>query len=110
MFVGDANVDASDRRPATLPSTVLVAAPPPGATGPDDITRLATPGVDCGRALIWAAYQNGINADGTPGTAGGPTRSTVAGYDPFTGRLVETIAVTGKVDGEPFAYLMARSI
>jgi len=78
---------------------VFVAAPPPGATGPDDITHLATPGVDGDRALIWTAYQNGINPDGTPGTPGGPTQSTVAGYDPFSGRLVETIAVTGKVDG-----------
>jgi hypothetical protein len=99
MFAGNAKVDASGRRPATLPGTVFVTAPPPGATGPDDITRLATPGVDGGRALIWTAYQNGINPDGTPGTPGGPTRSTVAGYDPFNGRLVETIAVTGKVDG-----------
>jgi hypothetical protein len=44
-FVGNAKVDASDRRPATLPDTVFVAAPPPEATGPDDITRLATRGV-----------------------------------------------------------------
>jgi hypothetical protein len=85
LFVGNAKVDASGRRPATLPGTVFVAAPPPGATGPDDITRLATPGVDGGRALIWTAYQNGINPDGTPGTPGGPTRSTVAGYDPSPG-------------------------
>jgi hypothetical protein len=110
MFVGNAKVDASDRRPATLPGTVFVAAPPPGATGPDDITRIATPGVDRGRALIWTAYQKGINPDGTPATPGGPTQSTVAGYDPISGRLLGTIAVTGKVDGEPFAYLMARSI
>jgi hypothetical protein len=98
-FVGNARVDAASRRPATLPGTVFVAAPPPGATGPDDITRLATPGVDGGRSLIWTAYQNGINPDGTPGIPGGPTQSIVAAYDPFSGRLIETIAVTGKVDG-----------
>ena len=89
-------------RPATLvtlPATTFVAAPPPGAKGPDDITSLAVPGVDGGRLVIWTAYQNGINADGTPGTPGGPTASTVAGYDAKTGALVATIAVTGKVDG-----------
>ncbi|HEX4579856.1 MAG TPA: hypothetical protein VH498_07630 [Candidatus Dormibacteraeota bacterium] len=73
--------------------------PPPGAVGPDDITRSATSGVDGGRTVIWTAYQNGINADGSPGTAGGATQSTVAGYDARTGSLVETIPVTGKVDG-----------
>ena len=85
--------------PATLPGTTFVAAPPPGAKGADDITPLATSGVDGGRLVIWTAYQNGINADGTPGTPGGPTQSTVAGYDAKTGALVKTIAVTGKVDG-----------
>jgi hypothetical protein len=85
--------------PGTLPGTTFVAAPPPGAKGADDITPLATPGLDGGRLVIWTAYQNGINADGTPGTPGGPTASTVAGYDAKTGALVTTIAVTGKVDG-----------
>lgn len=90
---------AAASRPSVAPSTVFVQAPPAGAAGPDDITRLATPGLDGGRALIWTAFQNGINPDGTPGTTGGPTQSTVAGYDPVTGSLVETIAVTGHVDG-----------
>ena len=85
--------------PGTLPATTVVAAPPSGAKGADDITPLATRGVDGGRLVIWTAYQNGINADGTPGTPGGPTQSTVAGYDAKTGALVTTIAVTGKVDG-----------
>ena len=85
--------------PGTLPGKTFVAAPPPGATGPDDITSLAVPGVDNGRLMIWVAYQNGINPDGTPGTPGGPTQSTVAGYDATTGTPVATIAVTGKVDG-----------
>ena len=85
--------------PVTLPATTFVAAPPPGAKGADDITPLATPGVDGGRLVIWTAYQNGINADGTPGSPGGPTASTVAGYDAKTGALVTTIPVTGKVDG-----------
>ena len=60
---------------------------------------MAIEGVDGGRALIWTAYQNGINPDGTPGTPGGPTQSTVAAYDPSTGALVRSIQVTGKVDG-----------
>ncbi len=85
--------------PSTLPGTTLVSAPPTGAKGPDDITVMAVRGLDGGRALIWTAYQNGINPDGTPGTPGGPTQSTVAGYDPSTGALVRTIQVTGKVDG-----------
>jgi hypothetical protein len=85
--------------PGTLPGTTLVSAPPTGAKGPDDITVMAVRGVDGGKALIWTAYQNGINPDGTPGTPGGPTQSTVAGYEPSTGALVRTIQVTGKVDG-----------
>ncbi|HWG61034.1 MAG TPA: hypothetical protein VG253_04910 [Streptosporangiaceae bacterium] len=60
---------------------------------------MAVPGVDGGRLVIWTAYQNGINPDGTPGTPGGPTKTTMAGYDAKTGALVKTIAVTGKVDG-----------
>src|SRR5580700_5037397 len=85
--------------PGLLPGVTFIASPPPGASGPDDITRLGTKGVDGGRDLIWTAYQNGINPDGTPGTPGGPTKSTIAGYDPVNGRLVRTIRVTGKVDG-----------
>ena len=85
--------------PGTLPGKVFVASPPPGATGPDDLTSLGVPGLDGGRLVIWTAYQNGINADGTPGAPGGPTASTVAGYDAKTGALVKTILVTGKVDG-----------
>jgi hypothetical protein len=85
--------------PGMLPGMIFVAGPPVGATGPDDITRLATPGVDKGRALIWTAYQNGINPDGTPGTPGGPTKSAIAGYDPIDGTLVKTIWATGKADG-----------
>jgi hypothetical protein len=85
--------------PSTLPEKTFVAAPPPGATGPDDITPMADPGVDGGRLAIWTAYQNGINPDGTPGTPGGPTKTTMAGYDAKTGALVKTIAVTGKVNG-----------
>lgn len=85
--------------PSTLPGITLVSAPPTGAKGPDDITVMAVRGLDGGKALIWTAYQNGINPDGTPGTTGGPTQSTVAGYDPSTGALVRTIMVTGKVDG-----------
>ncbi|MDA4118172.1 MAG: hypothetical protein OK455_07495 [Thaumarchaeota archaeon] len=82
-----------------MPSSTFVSTPPPGAKGPDDITLLPTKGLDGGKALIWTAFQNGINPDGTPGAPGGPTQSTVAGYDPSTGTLVRVIQVTGKVDG-----------
>jgi hypothetical protein len=85
--------------PSTLPSKTLVSAAPAGSKGPDDITMLAVPGLDSGKLLIWTAYQNGINPDGTPGTSGGPIRSTVAAYDAATGKLVRKIPVTGKVDG-----------
>ena len=86
---------------ATLPGKVLVPAPPTGTKGPDDITLLPLNSDDDegGSPLIWVAYQNGINPDGTPGTTGGPTQSIIAGYDPSTGALVKTIAVTGKIDG-----------
>jgi hypothetical protein len=90
---------AASGGPPTLPGKIFVAAPPAGAKGPDDITPLTTPGLDHGRLMIWTAYQNGINPDGSPGTPGGPTQSTVAGYDAQTGALVTTIPVTGKVDG-----------
>jgi hypothetical protein len=85
--------------PGTLPSTTFVAAPPAGATGPDDITQMAIARLDGGRTVIWTAYQNGINPDGTPGTPGGPTQSTVVGYDASSGALVRSVQVTGKVDG-----------
>jgi hypothetical protein len=83
---------------ATLPSTTLVPAPPAGASGPDDITNFATPGVDGGLPVIWTEYQNGVNPDGTPGP-GGATNSTVAGYDATTGALVKTFTLAGHVDG-----------
>ncbi|MCI4351117.1 MAG: hypothetical protein L3K15_06365 [Thermoplasmata archaeon] len=83
----------------TLPNTTLVAAPPGGAKGADDITWLASDEIDHGKPLLWAAYQNGINPNGTPGTSGGPVNSTVAGYDPTTGALVTSFPVLGKIDG-----------
>ncbi|MCI4344316.1 MAG: hypothetical protein L3J87_01655 [Thermoplasmata archaeon] len=85
--------------PSSLSQSTFVSAPPTGATGPDDITYLATAGLDHGRAMIWTNYQNGVNPNGTPGTPGGLTHSTVAGYDRATGTLVRTFNVTGKVDG-----------
>jgi len=85
--------------PKTLPSSVLVPGAPSGSKGPDDLTYLATPSLDWGRPLVWTAYQNGINPNGTPGTTGGPTNSTVVGYDPALGVLVKAISVPGKVDG-----------
>ncbi len=85
--------------PGTLPASSFVGTPPPGAKGPDDITSLAADGIDHGNPVVWTAFQNGINPDGTPGNPGGPVQSTVAGYDAQTGALVESIPVTGKVDG-----------
>ena len=87
--------DSAQCASTTLPSKVLVSAPPAGSKGPDDIAWLAAEGLDGGRALVWVAYQNGIGADGTPAGA----QSTVAGYDPSTGALIKTIEVTGKIDG-----------
>lgn len=83
--------------PATLPSSMFVAAPPGNATGPDDITYL--PADDESVATIWTAYQNGINPNGTAGSPGGPTQSVVAEYAAATGKLLRTVSVTGKVDG-----------
>ena len=82
---------------STLPSRVLVPAPPAGASGPDDISLLSVHGVDDGRPVLWTAYQNGIGPDGAPSAC--CTQSTVAGYDAATGALIKTVAVTGKVDG-----------
>ena len=83
----------------SLASKTLVSGPPTGTKGPDDITRMAVKGLDNGKELIWTAFQNGINPNGTPGTSGGATQSIVAGYDPSTGALILTIPVTGHVDG-----------
>lgn len=83
----------------SLPGAVLVSAPPTGAKGPDDITYLATPSLDWGRPLVWTAYQNGINPNGTAGSPGGTTNSTLVGYDPALGVAVRSISVLGKVDG-----------
>ncbi len=86
-------------RTNSLASMTLVSTPPTGAKGPDDITRMAVKGLDGGKELIWTAFQNGINPNGTPGTSGGPTQSIIAGYDPSTGTLIRAIPVTGHVDG-----------
>lgn len=101
------------REPSTLSGWLFVSTPPIGSTGPDDITRLAVPGLDHGRGLIWTAFQNGINPNGTPGTPGGATQSTIAGYDPSTGTLERSIAVTGKVDGltaDPVRHLLVATV
>lgn len=83
----------------SLASETVVSGPPTGTKGPDDIARMAVKGLDNGKELIWTAFQNGINPNGTPGTSGGATQSIVAGYDPSTGALILTIPVTGHVDG-----------
>lgn len=97
----------------TLASSTFVAAPPTGAKGADDLTRLAVAGVDGGKPVIWTAYQNGINPNGTAGAPGGPTNSTVVGYDPATGAVVMTFSVPGKVDGltaDPGAHLLIATV
>lgn len=83
----------------TLSGSTLVSTPPAGATGPDDLTQMAILGLDHGAALVWTEFQNGVNPDGSAGSPGGPTQSTVAGFDPISGRLVYSINVTGHVDG-----------
>lgn len=85
----------TDRGPDTLGGSTFAAAAPQGASGPDDITILSAAGLDGGRPVIWTAFQNGLPADGSAGTA----TSTVAGYDAHTGALMKTVAITGKVDG-----------
>ncbi len=83
----------------TLPEETLVASPPSGDSEPDDIAWLPAGHLDGGRPLIWTAFQNGINPNGTPGTPYGPDLSVVAGFDPSTGLLVRAISVWGHVDG-----------
>jgi hypothetical protein len=91
--------DQQQSGPSTLPGKTIVAAPPAGTSGPDDITRLAVDGLAGGKALLWVPLQNGINPDGTAGTPGGPTRSDVVGFDPGTGAVKDDVKVLGKVDG-----------
>jgi hypothetical protein len=91
---------ASNATDPSLPLVkVLVSAPPSGDKGPDDIALLSTPSLNGGNPVVWTAYQNGIQANGTAGSLGGPTQSTIVGYDASTGALVKTIQVTGKSDG-----------
>ncbi|MCI4337128.1 MAG: hypothetical protein L3K17_08085, partial [Thermoplasmata archaeon] len=85
--------------PSTLSARTFVAAPPNGSVGPDDITDLSVPGFDHGNLVVWVAFQNHIDPNGTAGTTGGTTRSTVVGYDRATGAVVRSVNVTGKVDG-----------
>jgi hypothetical protein len=90
---------ASDTAAAASSITTFVGAPPASASGPDDLTILATNGLDGGHSVVWVGFQNKINPDGTPATAGGATQSTLAGFDSTSGVLVKSIAVTGKIDG-----------
>ena len=83
----------------TLPGETIVFGPPSGARGPDDLAWLAIHGLDSGRPLIWTEFQNGINPNGTPGSAYGPTQSTLGGFDPSTGVIVRAINLSGHVDG-----------
>jgi hypothetical protein len=85
--------------PSTLPGTMLVSTPPTASKGPDDITMLATPGLDGGKPLIWTEWQNGINPDGTRSCPTCPTASNVTAFDAMTGALIESIPVKGHVDG-----------
>ena len=98
-FLLPSRAEATLTGPSTLPSSVFVAAPPGGTKDPDDLTILSAKGIDGGKSMIWVAYQNGVQANGTAGKPGGLTYGTIAGYDVATGALVRIINVTGKIDG-----------
>jgi len=85
--------------PSTLPSTTLVASGPNGVVGPDDLTRLAVNGMDHDRGMIWTEWQNGVQPNGTAGSPGGPNYSTITAFDPITGAVIESVNVSGHVDG-----------
>lgn len=71
--------------PSALPST-LFSNGPAGATNPDDITLL--------NSKIYVTYQNSAPADGSvPGAF-----STIAEFD-LSGNVLQTVNVTGRVDG-----------
>ena len=99
--------------PGSLPGGTFVAAPPAGSKGADDLGFL--PGY-CGDevgATIWTAYQNGINPDGSPGTEGGPTHSTLVAYEVDSGSIVQRVSVLGKVDGfaaDPFTCRLVVTV
>ena len=84
---------------ATLPSTTFLSGPPDGVKGPDDIALLSVSSVDGGAPVIWTAFQNGVQSNGTAGKPAGPASSTVIGFDMATGAQVKNISVVGKVDG-----------
>jgi hypothetical protein len=103
VWVGNAQaaptLSASDHLagPHYLPSAPFVTGGPGTNFGPDDLTSMPLhPG---GPSLIWTEWQNGIDPNGTPAYPGGPSNSTVAGYNPVTGHLVRAISVPGHVDG-----------
>jgi hypothetical protein len=74
---------------ATTPSVhlKLFAAAPAGLRNPDDITRLGD--------LLFVAYQNGAQADGSPAGAS----SDVLAFDRKTGKVVLHYVIPGRVDG-----------
>jgi hypothetical protein len=88
---------AAGARPHTLPSVLLVPSPPRFASAPDDLAML--PLFDHGSTDLWTEYGNGVNPNGSASSPGGATQSTLAGYDPSTGKLVRTLNLTGHVDG-----------
>lgn len=99
--------------PSTLTGSVLVSTPPSGATGPDDLALLSVTAAHGHQPLVWAAFQNGINPNGSPGHPGGAFQSTIAGFNPTTGQLVASMNVTGKVDGltaDPAAHELLATV
>lgn len=97
----------------TLSSHPFTLAPPAGAKGPDDLAQLGISYNHLWTPLLWVAYQNGINTNGSPGSPGGPYQSTIAGYVLSNGSLAREVNVTGKVDGltgDPVNHLLIATV
>jgi hypothetical protein len=73
------------RVPAIHPT--LFATAPPGASRPDDITRLGK--------LLYVTYQNNAGKDGSPPGS----MSTIVAFDSRNGQVVATYSVLGRCDG-----------
>jgi hypothetical protein len=88
-LVGPTGASAVQPSGSAVPSLnlTLLASAPAGATKPDDITKLGS--------LLYVSYQNNAGKDGTPPGS----MSTIVAFDPITGSVITTFAVTGRCDG-----------
>ncbi len=89
----------SQAAPTSLPSS-LFSAGPPGASKPDDITLMNN--------RIYVTYQNNAPADGSDPSA----FSTIAELD-LSGNVLQTINISGRVDGlsaDPFNNRLIATI